>query len=614
MTRLPILLVIMLALSIAAGDSRAQDGADPAPAAAIDALAGDGAAAPGDGAAPASQPTTMPVDATPAVVPPAPVPPETPRPREPSIGERIKNMFGDPTLGAAMRAIVALFLFLFGWLIARLISRGVLTLTRRLLADQRVVDLLGLSAFTAPPPAPVVEGEEPPPAPPKIDEIVSQAIYYLLLLLVAIGVLEIAGVAESSGRLSRVLDRVVVALELGGRALVTLLIAFVIGRILQRGTVRVLDGLQVDRRFGGADKSGAPVPTGDARLSERIGRVTFWLIMTFGLVSALEALQIGQLSGPLRRALERMTDLLPAIGAAALIMLGGYLLGRIARAVVRNLLEAAGFNRLVARLQLDKPFKKTSPSQAVGWVAMLFVLVQAGIAALNQLELKTLANPLTGMMTRLYSALPALGLAIVLVGVGVIAGRLVRGWVEAVLKNIGFDRLMDRIGLGKLRGSAEGLSLPSEVLAFAAQIAVILVAAAQSLEALELHTWAGYVNAVLEFAVERLAVALVIVVLGFGVGTYVRGVILARRTLENAESITWIAGTTRYAVLVFAFTIALHQLGVAEHFVRTAFILLFGSLCLALALALGLGGREVAGELVRRQFERARGKDPDDTK
>jgi hypothetical protein len=83
-------------------------------------------------------------------------------------------------------------------------------------------------------------------------------------------------------------------------------------------------------------------------------------------------------------------------------------------------------------------------------------------------------------------------------------------------------------------------------------------------------------------------------------------VILARRQADNSETITWIAGAARWSVLVFAFTVAIHQLGVAEHFVRTAFTLLFGSLCLALALALGLGGREVAGEIVRRQFERTR--------
>jgi hypothetical protein len=611
--RMP-LLTLLLALTIGAGAARAQDGAATTPAPAAN---GDATAVPQDGsaatdAAPTSMPATAPPDAAAAVHAATAPPSSTPPPvTEQSIGERIRVLFADPTLGAAMRAIVALFLFLFGWLFARLAARGVLSLTRRLLADPRVVETLGFGTATA-------TMFDPPEAeqPRKIEEIVSQGVYYLLLLLVAIGVLEIAGVAESSGRLRHLLDAIVYALPLVGRALLTLIIAFVVGRVLQKGAIRFLESVQIDRRFGPvappppASPDATPVPV-EARLSDRIGRITFWLIMTFGLVSALEALQIGQVSGPLRRALEKMTDLLPAIGAAALIMLGGYLLGRMARAVVRNLLEAAGFNRLVRRLQLHKPFKKTKPAEAVGHLAMLFVLVQAGIAALNQLELKTLANPLTAMMSRLYSAIPALGLAILLIGIGVVAARLVRSWVDAVLKNVGFDRLMERIGLGKLRGSAEGLSLPSEVVAFAAQIAVILVAAAQGLEALELMTWAGYVNAILAFAVERLAVALLIVVLGFGIGTYVRSVILARRQAENAEGITWIAGTARYAVLVFAFTVAIHQLGVAEHFVRTAFVLLFGSLCLALALALGLGGRDVAGELVRRQFERARGKDPD---
>jgi hypothetical protein len=609
-------LISLLTVSTALGtsDARAQDGM-PAPStmpvAATDGPLGDGGAS--DAASPTTLPSAVSVDAGPQRIT---VPPAAPTERPATgIAQRIRELVADPTLAGALRAIIALFLFLAGWLVARLISRGVLSLSRRLLADRRVVETLGLGELATARPA----GQEEGAPAHRIDEIVAQAVYYLLLLLVAIVVLEVAGVAESSDRLRSLIDAIVHGLPLVARALVTLVIAFVIGRILQKGTVRLLESLQIDRRFAAPAPPepqavpGSPAPV-QPRISERVGRIVFWLIMTFGLVSALEALQIGQLSGPLRRALERLTDLLPSLGAGALLMVGGYLLGRIARAVIRNLLEAAGFDRLVARLQLDKPFQKSTPSQAMGGLAMLFVLLQAGIAALNQLELRTVANPLTAMMARLYAALPGLGLAILIMAVGILAARLVRGWMAAVLKNVGLDRMMERIGLGRLRGSGDGLALPSDALALAGQVAVVLIATTQALEALGLTTWAGYVDAVLTFAVERLAVAMVIVVLGFALGAYVRNVIRARRPVDAAEGATWIAGAARYAVLVFAFTIAIHQLGVAEHFVRTAFLLLFGSLCLAFALALGLGGREVAGELVRTQVARTRaalrGEDP----
>jgi hypothetical protein len=49
------------------------------------------------------------------------------------------------------------------------------------------------------------------------------------------------------------------------------------------------------------------------------------------------------------------------------------------------------------------------------------------------------------------------------------------------------------------------------------------------------------------------------------------------------------------------------RFNVGPNFVLISFSLLFGSLCLALALALGLGSREVAGDIVKRQYDRARG-------
>ena len=42
-------------------------------------------------------------------------------------------------------------------------------------------------------------------------------------------------------------------------------------------------------------------------------------------------------------------------------------------------------------------------------------------------------------------------------------------------------------------------------------------------------------------------------------------------------------------------------LDIAEDFVLVSFALLFGALCLAMALAFGLGSREVAAEIVREQ-------------
>ncbi len=51
---------------------------------------------------------------------------------------------------------------------------------------------------------------------------------------------------------------------------------------------------------------------------------------------------------------------------------------------------------------------------------------------------------------------------------------------------------------------------------------------------------------------------------------------------------------------------ALQELGIATEIVTTAFAILFGAIALALALAFGLGSRELAGEITREWYERYR--------
>jgi hypothetical protein len=94
----------------------------------------------------------------------------------------------------------------------------------------------------------------------------------------------------------------------------------------------------------------------------------------------------------------------------------------------------------------------------------------------------------------------------------------------------------------------------------------------------------------------------VIVGLAFALGGFVGDMIAS--TDDNKER-QCLASLARYAILVFSFTTALHQLDVAQAFVTTAFALAFGSLCLAGALAFGLGGREVAAQIVQKQYNKA---------
>jgi len=65
-----------------------------------------------------------------------------------------------------------------------------------------------------------------------------------------------------------------------------------------------------------------------------------------------------------------------------------------------------------------------------------------------------------------------------------------------------------------------------------------------------------------------------------------------------------IAGAVRWLVLVFAGAAALTQLGIAREMVLLAFGIAFGGTVLALALAFGLGGKELAREILESRLRK----------
>jgi hypothetical protein len=96
--------------------------------------------------------------------------------------------------------------------------------------------------------------------------------------------------------------------------------------------------------------------------------------------------------------------------------------------------------------------------------------------------------------------------------------------------------------------------------------------------------------------------AVVIIIVGIVLGNFVGGLIQASAGAIHGGPT--LARVGRVGVIVIAVFMALQELGVANEIVTTAFASLFGAVALALALAFGLGNRELAGEVTRQWYER----------
>ena len=99
------------------------------------------------------------------------------------------------------------------------------------------------------------------------------------------------------------------------------------------------------------------------------------------------------------------------------------------------------------------------------------------------------------------------------------------------------------------------------------------------------------VRAILEIAGQVLVGVLI-----FGIGVYIANLAFRLIKSSNSGSSNMLAQAARISILAFVGAMALGQMGVAPNIVNLAFGLLLGAIAIAIAIAFGLGGRDVAGK------------------
>ncbi|MCG8368062.1 MAG: mechanosensitive ion channel, partial [Pseudanabaenales cyanobacterium] len=135
---------------------------------------------------------------------------------------------------------------------------------------------------------------------------------------------------------------------------------------------------------------------------------------------------------------------------------------------------------------------------------------------------------------------------------------------------------------------------PAEIVGLIVLVAIVLFGVITATEILQFGALTDIVRAVLRVASRVLSGVVV-----FAVGLYLAN--LAFRLIANmrgAQANT-LAQTARIAIIALVGAMALQQMGVATNIVNLAFGLLLGAIAVAIAIAFGLGGRDVAAEQLR---------------
>ena len=214
-----------------------------------------------------------------------------------------------------------------------------------------------------------------------------------------------------------------------------------------------------------------------------------------------------------------------------------------------------------------------------------------------------ISNSIERGFTVFFSWLPSLLAALAILVVGYIIAKVVGKLVGRVLHRAGFDRaLHSSPGGGFVRKLS---SSPSGLLGQITFWALFLGALSLAVTALGIDALTAFLGEIYAYLPNVLAALLIFLVAGAIAAAVAT---LATRFLGDTGLGRVVATAAPILVMTIATFMILDQLKIAENIVVITYAALIGSIALGAALAFGLGGRDVARQMLMGAYETGQAK------
>jgi len=422
-------------------------------------------------------------------------------------------------------------------------------------------------------------------------ELIGSLTFYLIMLFILLAFFNVLNLPIIAGPISSLANTVMEYLPRVVGASILLFLAWIVAKILRWAILRGLNLLKFDERVSSYYKR----PEGTSP-SSIIATITFYFVLLFALPPFLETLGLSSVTKPLSEMWGSFTGILPNLLATAIILVLGFFIARIIREIVANLLVGFGLDRGAEKIGMDKSLGELKVSGIIATIVYVLVLIPVLIAALDTLKIPAISDPGKEMLSIILNKLPSIFAAAILLIAAVIFGKILMPFLARILHGIGFDRLMEGMGIKQI-----GTASPSQVVGIVVFVYILFFAVMEAAEILNFTKLALLSSEFVTFAFKVLLAAIILGV-GILIGNWVKGLIQGA-----AQERPFLGTVAKAAIVVFALAIALQTLDVANEIVILSFGLLLGSIAVAAAIAFGIGAKDVAGREVEDWVKKWKG-------
>ena len=467
-------------------------------------------------------------------------------------------------LGGPIGSIIgAILIFIIGWLVALGIAALVRGVLSKVNLNQRMNSSTGKTY--------------------DLEGIISKIVFWFIFIIAISGALSQLNLNSISAPFANMVNQVLAFIPNLIGAIALGVIGWVIATVARTAINAALSKTTMDERLS--------TQAGVKPMSSTIADMVYWFILLVVLTMVLGQLELDGLFAPLTNMVDKIFSFIPNILIAGVVFVVGYIIAKVVRGIVTNLVSTFNVQELATKAGLSE---QNSLPNIAGSLAFLVVIIPTIIAALNALKIDVIARPATNMLNKIMEALPNIFMAVAILFVTFYVVRMVANIVKGLLENTQINQMPAKVGLQETMGDKR----ISDLVAYAIIFFAMLFAAIAAADLLGFEPISAIITMFIAFGA-NIILGAIILFIGFWLANIIAGVV--ERSEQGSQ---FLANIVRVLIMGLVLAMGLKAMGIADSIVNQAFGLTLGAVAVAFALSFGLGGQEAAARFLRKMQDK----------
>jgi hypothetical protein len=216
---------------------------------------------------------------------------------------------------------------------------------------------------------------------------------------------------------------------------------------------------------------------------------------------------------------------------------------------------------------------------------------------------KVIVEPLREVVQKLVAFLPSLLTGSVVLVVGLVLAWLVKALVVRIIKLLKLDAAFARSGVTDALQKMAVKDTPAKLIGRTFFWLVTFIFFVLALKVMKVPVIDQLLEKLLLY-LPNVFVALIILTIGWLLGNFLGRAALIASVNAGVKLSGLLSRAVKGIIMLFAFVMAFEQLGIGRNTMVAAFAIAFGGAVLALALAFGLGGKDLARTFLEKRFKK----------